>query len=175
MKDFIRSVDIKLAEYIHKNIKNDKLDKLFSRINRGEVMAFLVIPALFLSEIPNPFLALFYTAFFAFLNDRSVLIIKKKISRKRPSLKIMGKENNHPDLNHSFPSAHAANSIIVAILLVILFQQTYLLFVLAFIAGVGRLLTLHHFLSDVVGGWCIGIFSGVLGIAFYIYVLKNFI
>ena len=171
MKDFVRSIDVSIAEYIYQKIKNDKLDKFLSRTNRGEVMAFLVIPALFFSGIPSPWFALLYTLVIAFFNDRGVLLIKKKISRKRPSLKIMGKENNHPDYSHSFPSAHAANSMVVAMLLVILFQQTPFLFLLSIIAGLGRLFSLHHFLSDIVGGWLIGAFTGAIGILLFRWIM----
>lgn len=167
MKEFLQNLDIQMAEYISRNIKNDTLDRILSRTNRGEVMGFLVIPPLFLSGIPDPWFALLFTLVITFLNDRAVLVIKKKISRKRPSLKILGKENNHPDYNHSFPSAHAANSMVVAVVLVVLFQQTPFLFLLSLIAGVGRLISLHHFLSDVLGGWVIGTIFGIFGVLLF--------
>ncbi len=161
--------DILIAEYILAKIKNPKLDFFLSRVNRGEVFIVITLALLSFSETGSIFLPIFYISFFAFLNDRIVLIIKKRISRKRPSLKILGRENNHPDLNHSFPSAHAANSMIAIILLIFTFQFSPYLLIVSFFAGVGRMLSLHHFFTDVLGGWLIGFCFGILGVTLYPY------
>jgi membrane-associated phospholipid phosphatase len=172
LKELIESIDIRLAERIHARFYKDSIRSFLSRINRGEVFAFLVIPAIFLSGLGNPWIVFLFTAMMAYWNDRLVLIIKQKISRKRPSLKVLGKPDNHPDLNHSFPSAHAANSMVVSTILCFEFGLTPILFLLSFMAGVGRLISLHHFLSDVVGGWLIGLGMGFLGIGLFRIILQ---
>jgi membrane-associated phospholipid phosphatase len=161
--------DILIAKYIHVKIKNPKLDFLLSKVNRGEVFIIITLIILSYSNIDAILLSILYISILAFINDRIVLIIKKRISRKRPSLKILGKENNHPDLNHSFPSAHAANSMIAVILLVFNFNISPFFLLISVFAGVGRMLSLHHFLSDVIGGWIIGFCLGILGVFFYPY------
>lgn len=172
MRSFVEAIDIQIAEWIHSRFQKESFRSFLSRINRGEVFAFLVIPAIFLSGLGNPWLALVFTGALAFWNDRLILYIKQKVSRKRPSLKVLGKPNNHPDLNHSFPSAHAANSMVVATILCLEFGMTPVLFLLSFLAGIGRLLSLHHFLSDVLGGWTIGFGMGVLGIVILRLILQ---
>jgi membrane-associated phospholipid phosphatase len=166
--------DIFLAEFIFKHIKNSKLDFFLSKTNRGEVFIFLILYLLYTSDSPYILSTILYISIFSFLNDQTVLWIKKKISRKRPSLKIMGKENNHPDLNHSFPSAHAANSMTACVLLYGIFYQPPLIFLFSVLAGVGRMLTLHHFLSDILGGWLVGAVYGISGIIFYYHVWLKF-
>ncbi len=175
MRSFIEIVDIHIAEWIHLRFQNESFRSFFSTVNRGEVYAFLVIPAIFFSNSKQAWLALAYTGLVTFCTDRLVLFIKQKVFRMRPSLKVLGKPNTHPDLNHSFPSAHAANSMVVATILCFQFQVTPLLFLLSFLAGLGRLLSLHHFLSDVLGGWMIGFGIGMIGIFIYNLFLQVFI
>jgi len=166
LKQFVLTIDKELAFFIHRNIKNPTLDKILSKLNKGEF--FLVITLIILIITRSDwYLALIYVSVFAFLNDRFVLFIKKRVSRKRPSLKLLGNTFVHEDLNHSFPSAHAANSLCVAILLINCYDQSNLFYLASFFAGVGRLCSLHHFLSDVIGGWMIGFLTGLFGIFIY--------
>ena len=173
MLKLIEFLDLRLAFWIGDKIKNPTLDTFLSYLNRGEVFVLLVIFLLY--DAPEPFLrSIFFLSLLAFINDRFVLFLKKKISRKRPGLRVLGKEDNHPDLCHSFPSAHAANSMLGVLILVYLFHQNPILFLLPVLAGVGRMFSLHHFLSDVLGGWFIGLCFGILGIAFYDTILLKF-
>lgn len=113
-----------------------------------------------------------FTGVFAFITDRLVLLIKKIISRKRPLLSVSGKEDKNPDMKHSFPSAHAANSMVVVVILVLGFHLPGYFFLFPLFAGIGRLLSLHHYVSDVAGGWIIGGGIGIL--AFQIIQLEMF-
>ncbi|MCX7999042.1 MAG: phosphatase PAP2 family protein, partial [Leptospiraceae bacterium] len=130
----------------------------------GEVFAVILLGFSFLDQVVYPVIGLLYTGMVAYLNDRLILMVKKRVSRRRPSLRLLDKPNNHPDLNHSFPSAHAANSMLVATILCNEFGYSFVLYFFSLFAGIGRLLTLHHFLSDILGGWLIGIFMGSLGL-----------
>lgn len=166
MLQFIEFLDLRLAFWIGEKIKNPTLDSFLSYLNRGEVFVILVIILLY--DSPEPFFrSILFLSLLAFFNDRFVLFLKKKISRRRPGLTVLGKKDNHPDLCHSFPSAHAANSMLGVLILVYTFHQTPYLFSLPILAGLGRMCSLHHFLSDVLGGWFIGLCFGILGILFY--------
>ncbi|MCB1141252.1 MAG: phosphatase PAP2 family protein [Leptospiraceae bacterium] len=164
MKRSFEKIDILIAENINKSFKNPILDKILSKTNKGETFILVLIFYLLIFPVESPFLVITFTSTIAFFNDRFVLILKKFISRRRPSLKVLGKENNHPDLNHSFPSAHAANSMVTAVILYFSFGFPEYFFIFSLYAGLGRLLTLHHFLSDVIGGWMIGFFIGGAGV-----------
>ncbi|MDX1957670.1 MAG: phosphatase PAP2 family protein [Leptospiraceae bacterium] len=173
MKQIILRIDTELALFIYKYIKNPKLDKILSNINKGEVFLIISILSLFLTRKDWLF-AFLFVGIFSFLNDRFVLFIKKRVSRKRPSLKLLGNTFQHEDLNHSFPSAHAANSLCAVFLLITCFEQSYFFFLLSFLAGFARLLSLHHFFSDVIGGWTIGLTSGIIGFILYLNWIHKF-
>lgn len=162
MISFIEKIDHSLAIFIKENIKNPNLDFVLSRINRGETLGILVVVFFIIIEIShNKFWAILYAGFVTYLTDRFVLIIKKSISRKRPMKKISESNDPNPDMSHSFPSAHSANSMVAVVILMYLFGFPKLFYVFTFLAGIGRLFSLHHFLSDIIGGWLIGLGFGM--------------
>jgi membrane-associated phospholipid phosphatase len=161
----ISDFDQKTSIWIKHELHHPRLSWILSRINRGEVFAIILLPILIWSERYRPlFITLPVLMVFTFFTDRLVLVLKKFFARKRPLISVMGKEDSNPDMKHSFPSAHSANSMVVATILVFGFGETYAFFLFSFFAGVGRLLTLHHFVSDILGGWVIGLSMGLLGI-----------
>jgi len=164
LKKFVTRIDLIVAAFIQNRIRSEKLGWILSRVNRGEVFFLILIPFIALYSPGDQIVyVLLNTSLFTLLNDRFVLLVKKSISRKRPLLSVIGKEDANPDMKHSFPSAHAANSMIVGMILVFGYGYPEILFLFSFLAGIGRLLTLHHFVSDIIGGWILGIFFGMLG------------
>jgi membrane-associated phospholipid phosphatase len=170
--ELLKKIDTEIALFIYRNIKNPKLDHFLSKINRGEVLFIIALGSLIVTKPNDWYKALLFISLICFLNDRFVLLIKKYISRKRPSLKLLGNSSMHQDLNHSFPSAHAANSMAAVIMICEIFGQSNFFYLATILAGLSRLITLHHFLSDVIGGWIIGLVSGVLGILIYHAIYK---
>lgn len=166
--NFITILDQKLSIWIQKNIQNPKLSWFLSRINRGEVFGIILIPLMILSDKYSPaYISIPFVLFFTYCTDRIVLGLKKYFARKRPLISVMGKVDSNPDMKHSFPSAHSANSIVVATMVVFIFSETPYFFLFSLFAGIGRLVTLHHFLSDILGGWLIGFVIGI--VAFFVY------
>ena len=166
MKKLILKTDFAVARFIHKNLNKPWINKTLSRINRGETLLVLFLLSLYFfspAAVPLFFLIL-YVAVFSFITDRFVLFLKKKISRERPLTSVIGKVDSNPDMRHSFPSAHSANSMTLLFLLVFGFQFPAVFLVISFLAGIGRMLSLHHFLSDVIGGWVIGAVCGAAGV-----------
>lgn len=161
--NLLEKIDYKISHFIQDHIRNEKLGWVLSRVNRGEVFFIILILILwnfFSSDASKIIRSLMTCGVFAFITDRSVLIIKKIISRKRPLISVSGNKDKNPDMRHSFPSAHAANSMVVVLVLIYGFEQSFAMLIFPFFAGIGRLLTLHHYLSDVIGGWIIGVFFG---------------
>ncbi|MDF3818466.1 phosphatase PAP2 family protein [Leptospira sp. 96542] len=166
--NFIFGLDQTISIWIKQNLHNQKLSWILSRVNRGEMFALVLLPLMILSPIYKPvYISLPIVLAFTYFTDRLVLILKKYFARKRPLVSVMGKVDSNPDMKHSFPSAHSANSIVVATILVFAFGETPYFFLFSLFAGVGRLLTLHHYVSDILGGWFIGFFVGILGLGFY--------
>lgn len=161
MIDIVDQIDFSLSTWIRTNLHNPRLNRILSKINRGEVFLLILLPFLYLkNDLPIVwYWVLLFTGLITYANDRFVLFLKKLIARKRPLITIAGKVDSNPDMKHSFPSAHAANSMTAVLILVLLFKFSPALILISFLAGVGRLLSLHHFVSDVIGGWMIGTIS----------------
>jgi membrane-associated phospholipid phosphatase len=85
----------------------------------------------------------------------------------------MNNEDKNPDMKHSFPSAHAANSMVSIFILVTVYHYSPYFFAFSIFAGIGRLITLHHFLIDILGGWSIGLLIGLLNLG-VMYLLMSY-
>lgn len=154
-----------LSIWIRENLPTVWIRKILGRINRGEVFFLILLPFMWFKEEFTPFgWALLYTAMVAYANDRLVLVVKKTISRGRPLISVAGKVDSNPDMKYSFPSAHSANSMVVVLILVFAFSFSPWVLLFTVFSGVGRLLSLHHYLSDVIGGWVVGGIMGFLGV-----------
>jgi membrane-associated phospholipid phosphatase len=163
--NLISDFDQRASIWIKQNLHHSNLSWWLSRINRGEVFALILLPMLILSSRYKPlYISLPVIMVTTFFTDRFVLFLKKYFARKRPLISVMGKTDSNPDMKHSFPSAHSANSLVVGTILVFGFGETAYFLLFSLFAGVGRLLTLHHFISDIIGGWIIGFLMGSLGI-----------
>ncbi|TGN17147.1 phosphatase PAP2 family protein [Leptospira idonii] len=166
--NWISRFDQSVSVWIKAHLHHPRLSWILSRINRGEMFALVLLPLLFLNPIYKPvYVSLPLVLIFTYGTDRLVLVLKKYFARKRPLVSVMGKVDANPDMKHSFPSAHSANSMIVGTILVFGFGETPWFLLFSLFAGVGRLLTLHHYISDIIGGWIIGFFMGLLGIFAY--------
>ena len=163
----VASLDLAVAGFIMRNIKNPLLDRIMSRINRGESLFLILLVYIGWNPPPDWGWMTLHVGVIAFVTDRLILFIKKTAARKRPLVTVVGKTDQNPDMKHSFPSAHAANSMVVVLLLVLVYQFPPVFLVFSIFAGIGRLLTLHHFVSDILGGWALGSF--VAFVNFYIY------
>jgi len=167
-------LDFTISHWIKNNFPTETLRRILGRWNRGEVFLIILLPILYFADGFRPFWpALIYIAIVAFLNDRFVLFLKKVVSRGRPLISVAGKLDSNPDMKHSFPSAHSANSMVVVIVLVFAFQLPAWIFIFTFLAGLGRLLSLHHFLSDLIGGWIVGFVVGLLAVVFWNFLVTQ--
>ena len=153
-------IDLAISGFIRDRIKNKTLDRILSRINRGETLLLILIISFFFYP-NNSFWGItkliLHVGLISYITDRLVLFMKKTISRKRPLIRVMDNQDKNPDMKHSFPSAHAANSMVS-------------IFIFSLFAGLGRLITLHHFLSDILGGWGIGLVIGLLNLGLFLLI-----
>ncbi len=157
-------IDLAISKFIHDKIKNKKLDKFLSKVNRGESLGFILLLSFFFYTEYKFYWVILHVGLVTFIADRFVLFLKKTISRKRPLIRVMNNEDKNPDMKHSFPSAHAANSMVSIFILVTVYHYSPLFFAFSIFAGIGRLITLHHFLIDILGGWAIGILIGLINL-----------
>ncbi|PJE03755.1 MAG: phosphatase PAP2 family protein [Leptospira sp.] len=167
-------IDFAISFWIKNHFPTETLRRILGRWNRGEVFLIILLPILYSAHGFRPFwLAFSYIVIIAFINDRLVLFLKKIVSRGRPLISIAGKLDSNPDMKHSFPSAHSANSMVVVIVLILAFQVSSWIFIFTILAGIGRLLSLHHFLSDLVGGWIVGLIVGLIAVGFWKFLIAQ--
>jgi len=70
---------------------------------------------------------------------------------------------------HSFPSGHSTTAFTMALIMAHMINKkawSITLIILAFLAGYSRVYLAQHFLTDVLGGLCIGIISGIIALLF---------
>lgn len=86
------------------------------------------------------------------------------IQRKRPFEQYRFQPVIGHDTGCSFPSKHAASAAVICVACWHLYIQLGIFIaVLAFIAGITRILAGIHYISDVVAGWGLGCGIGLLG------------
>lgn len=116
-------------------------------------LLLFVIPATRSTIAPQTAASIFVVSGLAFF-------IKKIVRRERPIDHRLVEEKDH-----SFPSAHAATSAalygtlamtIGTILPAAVFPMALFACLIAFLIGFSRVYLGIHFLTDVVGGWCLG-------------------
>lgn len=134
MIDIVDQIDFSLSTWIRTNLHNPRLNRILSKINRGEVFLLILLPFLYLkNDLPIVwYWVLLFTGLVTYTNDRFVLFLKKLIARKRPLITVAGKVDSNPDMKHSFPSAHAANSMTAVLILVLLFKFSPALILISF-------------------------------------------
>jgi membrane-associated phospholipid phosphatase len=70
---------------------------------------------------------------------------------------------------HSFPSGHSTTAFTMALIMAHMINKktwSITLIILAFLAGYSRVYLAQHFLTDVLGGLCIGIISAIIALLF---------
>lgn len=141
MIDIVDQIDFSLSTWIRIKLHNPKMSRVLSKINRGEVFLLILLPFLYLkNDLPIVwYWVLIFTGSITYANDRFVLFLKKLIARKRPLITVAGKVDPNPDMKHSFPSAHAANSMTAVLILVLLFKLSPALILISFFSRSGKI------------------------------------
>ena len=167
MKDLINKIDAfgdKIIGFIYN--KNKVIDKLMIAVTlSGELgTIWIVISFLLFSKTQytnEAIMVLLAIVLAAILGEG---IIKHIVKRKRPFIK-----NNIIKLmipqpgTYSFPSGHTASSFAVATVFIKTdLRLTYLIVAIAILISFSRLYLRVHYLSDVIGGIILGIFSGTI-------------
>ena len=167
MKDLINKIDAfgdKIIGFIYN--KNRFIDKLMIAVTlSGELGIIWIIISFFLFSrtkyTKEAIMVLLAIALASILGEG---IIKHIVKRKRPFIKnnIIKLMISHPG-TYSFPSGHTASSFAAATVFIRTdMRLTYLIVVIAILISFSRLYLRVHYLSDVIGGIILGVFSGTI-------------
>ena len=164
MKDLINKIDAfgeKIIGFIYN--KNRFIDKLMIAVTlSGELGIIWIIISFFLfSRTKYTKEAIMVLLAIALA---SILGIKHIVKRKRPFIKnnIIKLMISQPG-TYSFPSGHTASSFAAATVFIRTdMRLTYLIVVIAILISFSRLYLRVHYLSDVIGGIILGVFSGTI-------------
>jgi undecaprenyl-diphosphatase len=118
------------------------------------------------------------------LADLSCNALKSSVGRLRPFQSVQGahffsperewviiEEPANPPAGTSFPSAHAATTMAVAVILSLLFRRANpWIYILPFMVGWSRIYLGRHFPLDVLAGWGVG-FLSVLAVWWVCYLV----
>jgi len=138
-------------------------------VHKNNLYPFLIIFFVY-SIFRNPkkgFILLATTLILLGLSDATASFIKNLVERHRPiyQMGIYIAEGGY-----SFPSAHAVNSMAFAVFYSWKFPKASpLLYSLAIVIGISRMLATYHFPGDIMGGWIAGFLVGYL----YVLVWRN--
>lgn len=167
MKDLIYKIDAfgeKIIGFIYN--KNKFLDKLMITITlSGDLGIIWIIISFFLfsrKKYTNVAIMLLLAIVLASILGEG--IIKHIVKRRRPFIKnkIAKLLIPHPG-TYSFPSGHTASSFAAATVFIRTdMRLTYLIVVIAILISFSRLYLRVHYLSDVIGGIILGVFSGTI-------------
>ena len=167
MKDLINKIDAfgdKIIGFIYN--KNRFIDKLMIAVTlSGELGIIWIIISFFLFSrtkyTKEAIMVLLAIALASILGEG---IIKHIVKRKRPFIKnnIIKLMISQPG-TYSFPSGHTASSFAAATVFIRTdMRPTYLIVVIAILISFSRLYLRVHYLSDVIGGIILGVFSGTI-------------
>ena len=167
MKDLINKIDAfgeKIIGFIYN--KNRFIDKLMIAVTlSGELGIIWIIISFFLFSrtkyTKEAIMVLLAIALASILGEG---IIKHIVKRKRPFIKnnIIKLMISQPGTN-SFPSGHTASSFAAATVFIRTdMRLTSLIVAIAVLISFSRLYLRVHYLSDVIGGIILGVFSGTI-------------
>lgn len=174
------NLDERFSRYLYTHrlsVRTDRLLRLYTRLGDGYVWALIVLLIL-IAEGPK-FLALVLAQVLPSLIVSLGLywIVKLSTKRKRPFDAIPEFKALVPPLDkYSFPSGHTMNNLAIATTVLLSVPAAGLVMMcLPLTWGFLRVYFGVHWLSDVVGGFLLGIASFALGHLLWIFALSPFV
>lgn len=174
------NLDERFSRYLYTHrlsVRTDRLLRLYTRLGDGYVWALIVLLIL-IAEGPK-FLALVLAQVLPSLIVSLGLywIVKLSTKRKRPFDAIPEFKALVPPLDkYSFPSGHTMNNLAIATTVLLSVPAAGLVMMcLSLTWGFLRVYFGVHWLSDVVGGFLLGIASFALGHLLWIFALSPFV
>lgn len=158
-------LDIKLSETIYKQSEKSFVStKLLHRLTFGYgVIPLMLVVILLSNNLVQVILTIGLLIAIFFIGFENYL--KKFLKRKRPVYSILK--------SYSFPSTHALSTMTLTVFFLLNSNHhsiylSLLIILYTFLIGLSRVYLGFHYLSDVVGGWLIGMCIGAFVSLVYI-------
>jgi len=172
MLDTLVALDTAIFRFINITLANPVTDAVMPFVTNGEhwviaviLMAFVL---LYTERGKGVWIALGVAIVFAACDQTSAHLMKPMIERIRPCHVV---EGAHVLIGcsgaYSFPSAHAANSMGMAVYLTYVYPQwRWIWFSLSGLMSISRVFVGVHYPFDLVGGWIVGAVLALAAIGF---------
>ncbi|MES0490017.1 MAG: phosphatase PAP2 family protein [Leptospirales bacterium] len=173
--DSIRIFDERLFEWMFVYLSADWLANICNFLVRDHnLFPVLLVFFVFYTKKDRKKALLFFIMVIVTLavSELAVSGLKELFERPRPAA-YFGIQLNTTSL--SFPSAHAFNTMVQAVLWSYwLGSKRGLFFSMSFSIGVARMIARYHFPGDIFGGWVLGLLFGLLVVALIKIVVRKF-
>jgi undecaprenyl-diphosphatase len=162
MLDALVAIDTALFRFINISLANPVTDAVMPFVTNGEhwVIAVILMAGvlLYVERGRGIWIALGVAVVFAACDQASAHLIKPMVERVRPCHVVEGARVLIGCSGaYSFPSAHAANSMGLAVYLTYVFPQwRWIWFSLAGLMSISRVFVGVHYPLDLLGGWFVG-------------------
>lgn len=161
-------LDKKLSEAIYnQSAKGIFSKKLLYRLTFGYgVIPLIVVVILLSNNLVQVILTIGISMMIFFIGFENYL--KRFLKRKRPVYSILK--------SYSFPSTHALSTMTLTVFFLLnlnhyIIYLSLLIILYTFLIGLSRVYLGFHYLSDVLGGWLIGMCLGIIISLAYIWIL----
>jgi membrane-associated phospholipid phosphatase len=166
MLDSLIALDTALFRFVNITLANPVFDAVMPFVTNGEhwVIAAVLMAAVLLhaERGRGVWIAVGVAVVFAACDQTSAHLLKPIVARLRPCHVVEGANLLVGCSNaYSFPSAHAANSMGMAVFLTYVFPKwRWVFFGLCGLMSISRVFVGVHYPFDIVGGWVIGVLAG---------------
>ena len=179
--DFLLKIDTTFFHLINGYLSNPLFDMIMPIFHHTKFfLPFLIFPWILaiILDSKNRWKLAFLIPLAIILVDQSGLLIKKTILRPRPFVIINPEIINHlvkpSGINLSFPSNHAANNAVLAVIFSSVYDNLkHVFWGMAMIIMFSRVYIGVHYPLDVIFGCILGIFYGLLLVKGWDYFVKN--
>ena len=161
---FLKQLDLAIFEYVNRELVSPTGDILARLLSSEVLLGAIILSVIFFSFIKRRWDIVYFfivtLLVFGMVDAVSTFAIKPSVGRLRPCKEMQDTVRAIAGCRslYGFPSNHAANSMVFATLVTLLWHRKtgFVLIVLSFFVGLSRLYLGVHYPSDIIFGFAFG-------------------